>query len=45
MATQSTSNAQSGRGGLSRFFARTLERIKRLFRKESTDNPNIYPFF
>jgi hypothetical protein len=45
MASQTTSNTQAGRGGLARFFARTLERIKRLFRKQSSDNPNIYPFF
>jgi hypothetical protein len=44
MTSQSTSNARA-RGGVAGFFARTLERIKRLFRKQSADNPNIYPFF
>lgn len=45
MSSPSTSDARAKRRGLASFFARTLERIKRLFRKQSTDNPNIYPFF
>jgi hypothetical protein len=27
------------------FFARMWARVRGLFRKQSSDNPNIYPFF
>jgi len=30
---------------LVRFFNQLLLRVRRLFKKEDADNPNIYPFF
>jgi hypothetical protein len=32
-------------GFVAKFAAALLFRIRRLFRKSSADNPNIYPFF
>jgi hypothetical protein len=44
MSGQSTSATES-RGVLARIIGKTISLFRRMFRKQSNDNPNIYPFF
>lgn len=45
MSSQSGTAPTQGRGLLARLFRGLIGRVRRLFRKEPADNPNIYPFF
>ena len=45
MRSESGVAAPAGRSFLARVFGDLIGRFRRLFRKPSNDNPNIYPFF
>jgi hypothetical protein len=40
-----TAAARPPKAFLARFFSRLVLGVRRLFKKEPADNPNIYPFF
>ena len=43
--SQSEASVAPPRGRIASLAAALWSRIRRLFKKPSTDNPNIYPFF